>query len=82
MAITLLLPTSKHVRLVKAEQTICHDSEHSHNSPIQNMISAEIDGHFVEVTQDGDTFSARIDECLTRFNLTPDQLDQFIKDNT
>ena len=76
------LPGNKKVKVLKSEQIICLDETHLHNSPIQNMLALDIGGHFVEVTQDGDSFSARIDESLTKLNLTIDQAVQFVKDHT
>lgn len=82
MATPFSFSLSARARLIEAKQIICDDWNHFHRSPIQNMISMEINGRFVEVTQDGDNLHARIDEQLTAHNLTPEQLDQFIKDNT
>jgi hypothetical protein len=81
MAITLLLPPTERVRLVKSEQIICRDPDHCHNSPVQNMAIFDINGHVVEITQDGDTFNARIDGSVARYDLTNEQLDQFVKDH-
>jgi hypothetical protein len=53
-----------------------------HKSPVQNMATFEINGHSVQVTQDGETFAIQIDEQLTRFNFTAEQLDEFVKENT
>ena len=70
------------VKVIKAVTFYCYDETHLHKSPIQNMVALEINGHFVEATQDGDRYNARIDEKRARFDLTRDQLDQFIKDST
>ena len=81
MAITLLLPTEYKTRLVRAEQIICRDKNHLHRSPIQNMVEMEINGHVVEITQDGDYFHTRIDESQIVTCCSPEELDQYIKDN-
>jgi hypothetical protein len=82
MAITLILPPSMNVKLLKSKQLICTEPEHLHNSPIQNMATFEINGHVVEITQDGETFNVRIDGGKDRYDLSNEQLDQFIKDHT
>ena len=79
MAITLFLPPDASVKLLKAERLICHKKSHMHNSPVQNMATFDINGHFVEVTQDGASFAVQIDEHLTRFNLTIDQVNQIVE---
>lgn len=76
------IPGGKKVKVLKSEQLVCLDETHLHNSPIQNMFALEIGGHFVEVTQDGVTFNARIDESLIRCGLTLDQAVKFVKDHT
>ena len=43
-------------------QEYCHDPEHYHHSPVQKMLGFELNGHWVEVTQDGDFYRVRIDE--------------------
>ena len=79
MAITLFLPPDASVKLIKAERLICNKKSHMHNSPVQNMATFDINGHFVEITQDGPSFAVQIDEQLTRFNLTLDQVNQIIE---
>lgn len=69
-------------RVLKTEQIICHDPYHRHGSPIQNMLALDVNGHYVEITQDGARYNARIDGGPACFNLTDIQLDQFIRDNT
>jgi hypothetical protein len=63
-------------------QVICYNEFHCHNSPIQNMVTMEINMHIVEITQDGNRFNVRADDGPAEYNLTPEQLDQFVKDNT
>jgi hypothetical protein len=70
------------MRVLEHKQVVCRDPYHVHNSPVQNMLALEVNGHFVEVTQDGETFNARIDEGPARFNLTAKQLEQFIQEKT
>lgn len=72
----------REITLIKAEQIICHDQSHMHNSPIQNMVTLEINHHIVDITQDGEYFNARIDEHLEQHNIMFDELTQYIKDNT
>lgn len=43
-------------------QIHCDDQTHLHHSDIQNLIGFETNGHWVDVTQDGDVFHVRIDE--------------------
>lgn len=70
------------IRIIKAVTFYCFDETHLHKTPVQNMVALEINGHFVEATQDGDRYGARIDGKRVRFDLTLEQLDQFIKDST
>ena len=69
-------------RILHAEQITCTDPQHCHNSPIQKMISLDVNGHFVEVTQDGHLFNVRIDNGAAVFNLTHSELDQYIERHT
>ena len=69
-------------RILHAEQITCTDPQHCHNSPIQNMISLDVNGHFVEVTQDGHTYNVRIDDGMAVFGLLFTELNQFIMENT
>ncbi|NWG33532.1 MAG: hypothetical protein HXY42_03745 [Chloroflexi bacterium] len=75
----LTIPGAK---VLTCKQIVCRDRYHVHNSPIQNMLALDVNGHYVEVTQDGETFNARIDGGPARFNLTADQVNQFIQENT
>lgn len=43
-------------------QVFCDDPAHGHHTPIQKMLGLELNGHWVEVTQDGDFYRVRIDE--------------------
>jgi len=79
MAITLFLPSDAKVKLIKAERLICNKKSHMHNSPIQNMATFDINGHLVEVTQDGINFAVQIDKQLSRFNLTIEQVNQIVE---
>jgi len=81
MAITLFLPPGAKVKLIKTERLICHKKSHMHNSPVQNMATFDINGHFVEVTQDGTSFAVQIDRQITRFNLTIEQVNQIVEAN-
>lgn len=81
MTIFIDFPDKK-VKLLKAEQIICHDETHCHSSPIQNMVMLEINGHTVEITQDGERYNARIDRDLGRLDLTEQQLNQYVRNNT
>jgi len=58
------------MNLVKVSLLICNDPSHVHNSPIQRMIAFEENDHYVEVTQDGDTFDVLIDGVNARFNMS------------
>lgn len=60
------------VEVVKAEQIVCH--EHHHRSPVQNMIGFYLQGHYVEITQDGDRYNARIDGENSEFGMTETEL--------
>jgi len=79
VAITLYLPPDAQVKLLKAERLICRKKSHMHNSPVQNMATFDINGHFVEVTQDGASFAVQIDEQLTRFNLSIEQVNRIVE---
>jgi hypothetical protein len=46
------------------------------------MIALDVNGHLVEVTEDGDRFNVRVDESLTRCDLTVEQAVDFVKVNT
>jgi hypothetical protein len=82
MAITLLLPPGVHVKLLNSKQIVCTDPDHMHRSPLQNMATFLIEGHIVEVTEEGyNNFNARIDGGVACYDLTAEQLDIFIKDN-
>ena len=81
MTIFIDFPDKK-VKLLKAEQIICHDETHCHSSPIQNMVMLEINGHTVWITQDGERYNARIDSDLGRLDLTENQLNQYGRNNT
>jgi hypothetical protein len=59
-------------QVVRAEQIECH--KHNHRSPIQNMIGFYLRGHYVEVTQDGDRYNARIDGDNADYGMTESEL--------
>lgn len=67
------------VEILKAERLICHDPTHLHQSPIQDMISLRIHGHYVEVTRDGSTFNARVDGEDETCNLTGQELQEYLE---
>lgn len=79
---TFTLPGNKKVRVLKSEQLVCLDETHLHRSPVQKMIALDVNGHLVEVTEDGDRFNVRVDESLTRCDLTVEQAVDFVKVNT
>lgn len=79
---TFILPGNKKVKVLNQMQIICLDETHLHKSPVQNMLALDIDGHFVEVTQDGDRFHVRIDESLSRWDMTVEQAVEFVKGKT
>lgn len=82
MAIVLEPIPGKTIKLLKAEQIVCRDRSHCHRSPIQNMVMLEINGHTVWITQDGERYNARIDSDLGRLDLTEQQLNQYVRNNT
>lgn len=43
-------------------QVHCDNPTHLHHAEVQNLIGFETNGHWVDVTQDGDVFHVRIDE--------------------
>lgn len=43
------------------DEIICTDEDHFHNSPVQEMIGIEVNGHWVEATKDGEVFHVRVD---------------------
>lgn len=65
-------------------QEYCDDPTHLHHSPIQNLIGFEQNGHWVDVTQDGDVFHVRIDEddATVRAELNDDDAMQYIQQMT
>lgn len=82
MSIDLMTIPGKQITPINTQQLICYDRSHLHHSPTQNMVTLLVDDHTVEITQDGDLFNVRIDVVLTCFDLTRDQMNQFIQENT
>ncbi len=46
----------------KYEVVECHDPSHCHQTPLQVVCSGFRNGHYIEVTIDGDLFNARVDD--------------------
>lgn len=79
---TFHLPDGGEVKVLHQEQIICLDETHLHKTPVQIIVAMDINGHKVDVHQDGSRFNVRIDESLVRCNLTVDQAVDFVKGNT
>lgn len=48
----------------KYEVVECHDPLHGHETPLQIICSGYRNGHYVELTIDGQRFNARVDNDL------------------
>jgi hypothetical protein len=70
------------VTLLTAETITCNDRTHMHHAPIQDMVAMDINGHYVQVTKDGEYFSARIDRNEMALDVSADKLFQFIRSKT
>lgn len=80
--IDLIPMPGKTIIPISAKELVCYDRSHLHFSSTQRMVSLLVNGHTVEITQDGDTFNVRIDIVLMSFDLTRDQMNRFIQENT
>ena len=67
------------LRLLKLEQFTCNDPTHCHRSPVQKMAKLELNGHEVDVTQDGDSFNVRVDRRSLGLGLRWNQVYEFVR---